>query len=923
MVQLSPSPVLDVLAPSECSRPGLASHKAGSPKMGSTGRLKTLQMDLEASNTIYQGYDRYIEDGLICLKHKIRNIEKKKIKLEDYLNRLKQGETLNKDQLDAVEKYDEIIHNLSFAQQLHKTLDGLTQDLLRAQRKAVRKEQVAKVEADRRLLCTVLQVRHLLLSLQHEHVRNDLLSGLNLAPHLPAPELQSLLDLAALLGVKRDEHLSLENQMERAALVYLDLIEGGDKPVAGSTYKILKEQLHKLLHCGYFDLVATPPATSLKEMEAPMVKKASARISNSIKDSQSDPEPKTSPTQNWKVGFQAIKEQEPPDSWDMEFSETPVSLQCAIQKPWRGAAVYIAKVPVTIKKQASKPLRKKKKSKGEPGTKAQTFIEVYNSPPALPKDHALREQHLEDLMTKIRGSFSFLQASDLQIDNSPTNGHSRLSRRASRSPSPLAQNDPKSIPAEVLLKTLHSTQPARLLEHKTSLTNGEESLDDCDLDLNVENPADEPLHLQDCEVFPSPLLYRRGSSLSTLEEKTRPPTPVLKSGKQSPCNVGTSQTQPFSTLPTRHTNDMAPPAPFYNMHSVFKVNAPLPPNGDVDYNCKNGVFAEASGLQYITASTQTPPEFALPEDELLPPAYQSEYVIGNGGEVYLPPSQSGSNMGLAGQSYYTRGSSRGMARGGKGQAHSSSFRSAGGPRGGFDWYRCGVRSPRGGFIPHAHHRDSGPFPYGVRDSGYQHCFKHGGGPGGTRHNSSGWSDSSQVSSPDRETNYTLVDSAHGDSLSVSTMEVPVTPQGHTLLPMQLYPLPQPLRVAFTSARTVNFAPGTLDQPIAFDLLHSNLGDMFDTQLGRFTCPANGTYVFIFHILKLAVNVPLYINLMRNEEVMVSAYANDGAPDHETASNHAILPLYQGDQVWLRLHRGAIYGSSWKYSTFSGFLLYQD
>ena len=79
MVQLSPSPVLDVLAPSECSRPGLASHKAGSPKMGSTGRLKTLQMDLEASNTIYQGYDRYIEDGLICLKHKIRNIEKKKV----------------------------------------------------------------------------------------------------------------------------------------------------------------------------------------------------------------------------------------------------------------------------------------------------------------------------------------------------------------------------------------------------------------------------------------------------------------------------------------------------------------------------------------------------------------------------------------------------------------------------------------------------------------------------------------------------------------------------------------------------------------------------------------------------------------------------------------------------------------------------
>lgn len=189
-----------------------------------------------------------------------------------------------------------------------------------------------------------------------------------------------------------------------------------------------------------------------------------------------------------------------------------------------------------------------------------------------------------------------------------------------------------------------------------------------------------------------------------------------------------------------------------------------------------------------------------------------------------------------------------------------------------------------------------------------------------------WSDSSQVSSPDREGTFTIVDSGHGDSLSVSTVEVPLTPHSHhppALLPMQLYPLSQPLRVAFTASRTANFVPGNLDQPIVFDQLYSNLGEMYDTHIGRFTCPVNGTYVFLFHILKLAINVPLYINLMRNEDVMVSAYANDGAPDHETASNHAILPLFQGDQVWLRLHRGAIYGSTWKYSTFSGFLLYQD
>jgi hypothetical protein len=46
-----------------------------------------------------------------------------------------------------------------------------------------------------------------------------------------------------------------------------------------------------------------------------------------------------------------MKEQEPPDSWDMESDST----QPVIQKPWRGAAVLISKVPVASKKQNVEP----------------------------------------------------------------------------------------------------------------------------------------------------------------------------------------------------------------------------------------------------------------------------------------------------------------------------------------------------------------------------------------------------------------------------------------------------------------------------------------------------------------------------------------------------------------------------------------
>lgn len=79
--------------------------------------------------------------------------------------------------------------------------------LLRAQKKAVKKEQVAKVEAEMRRLSTVLQVQHLLTNLQQEHVRRDLLSGHNQAPRVPAQQLHSLNQLAALLGVQRDDRL--------------------------------------------------------------------------------------------------------------------------------------------------------------------------------------------------------------------------------------------------------------------------------------------------------------------------------------------------------------------------------------------------------------------------------------------------------------------------------------------------------------------------------------------------------------------------------------------------------------------------------------------------------------------------------------------------------------------------------------------
>lgn len=79
--------------------------------------------------------------------------------------------------------------------------------LLRAQKKAVKREQEVKVEAERRQLSMVLHLQHILHILQQDHIKRDLLQGNNQAPHVPAQQLNSLIQLATLLKVKMDNRL--------------------------------------------------------------------------------------------------------------------------------------------------------------------------------------------------------------------------------------------------------------------------------------------------------------------------------------------------------------------------------------------------------------------------------------------------------------------------------------------------------------------------------------------------------------------------------------------------------------------------------------------------------------------------------------------------------------------------------------------
>ncbi|XP_010210773.1 PREDICTED: caprin-2 isoform X2 [Tinamus guttatus] len=893
MVQLSQAPFRRP-SPSGRSEEGEdKSMKAAKQQVNPAGESQPpsspLQSALNSAASPSQAYETYIDNGLICLKHKIRNIEKKKLKLEDYKDRLKKGEALNQDQLEAVEKYEEVVHNLEFAKELQKTFSGLSQDLLKAQRKAQRRESLLKLEAEKKKLRTILQVQYVLQNFTQEHVQKDFKGGVNGAIYLPSKELDYLIRFAKLTCPERNENLSVEDQMEQSSLYFWDLLEGSEKPVVGTTYKHMKDLLSKLLDSGYFESIPTPRTTvPVKELEE--VNRKSERTRQMSKG-------------------ESVKE---PESL-MELMKSEIQPQ---------------EVPKPVHQPAAE----------------------FCSTSTLPKDPVLRREKLQDLMTQIQGTYNFMQESLLDFDKaSPSAIGSSQQASVTPASSPVASKEQK-LPSQsdFLQQPLQAAaSPVALHGSNTSLASADHTLSGSETeDLATPQTPQAPTSLpQETEKYTSQPLYQTSSRMSEplmpkKIEIAQAPVP-LSSEPQSPLPTSSTSMSPvpsgqtFQSPPASSSSVTITAAPFQAMQTVFKVNAPLPPRKDQEIK-EDSSYSAGYNQSFSTASTQTPPQCQLQSSHVAEQTSLSQESLSSAVSYQPDGAVPVSNGSLAfypaqtnviprpPQPYLnSRGSVRGSARGGRSLANS--YRSPGGYKG-FDAYRGSPSITNGNYgqlqFPG---RDYPGMPYSQRDVNYQQCYKRGGITSGPRANSrAGWSDSSQVSSPERDNEtFNSGDSGQGDSRSITPVDMPVTSQAATILPVHVYPLPQQMRVAFSAARTSNLAPGTLDQPIVFDLLLNNLGETFDIQLGRFNCPVNGTYVFIFHMLKLAVNVPLYVNLMKNEEVLVSAYANDGAPDHETASNHAVLQLFQGDQIWLRLHRGAIYGSSWKYSTFSGYLLYQD
>ncbi|XP_073785126.1 cerebellin-1 isoform X1 [Danio rerio] len=100
----------------------------------------------------------------------------------------------------------------------------------------------------------------------------------------------------------------------------------------------------------------------------------------------------------------------------------------------------------------------------------------------------------------------------------------------------------------------------------------------------------------------------------------------------------------------------------------------------------------------------------------------------------------------------------------------------------------------------------------------------------------------------------------------------------------------------------------------------NVGRSFDEERSNFFAPRKGIYSFNFHVVKVYNRQTIQVSLMHNGWPVISAFAGDQDVTREAASNGVLIQMEKGDRAYLKLERGNLMGG-WKYSTFSGFLVF--
>ncbi|KAJ7994996.1 hypothetical protein DPEC_G00255320 [Dallia pectoralis] len=572
---------------------------------------------------------------LQVIDKKVRNMEKKKGKLDDYQAKKNKGERLNQDQLDALTKFQEVSNNLDFARELQKSFLSLGQEIQKAVRKSARREQLQREGMKQRRLKTVLEWQFLLDRLGDEQTRRDLNQLSTGCPLLFDSDLSALDTFYKLVGPERDHDVRLIDQYEEASHHLLELLEGRDKAVAGTTYKALKETLDTVLLSGYFDRAQSHQNGVCEQ------------------DEEDDEQPLSVAPEKSEIGEQLTETEgtvteEYTDTIEVEATEflnrqfipeTTYSTDNNQLKDWTADAQVITVF------------------QHHPPTHVSPEPHAVNPiTPSLTPDPVVRKQVVQDLMAQMQGTYNFMQDSMLEFD-----GHTIDPAIVSAQPLKPAQN----------MDLEHMGHSESRLPHPST----------------VPESAHIPVVSFPPNVYSTSPLYQ--------PSYTAEPVPQTDSSDQIQASMSLSSEQPptssslpsaFPPVSTSHSGGInVNAAPFQSMQAVFNLNAPVPPSNEAESLKQNPL--PSNYTQDSDPAEHTVERNDIQQEALQSAGFQDQVTSSAGG--HQVHSSQGPSFGRPVQSFYnSRGvvprggprNPRGMINGYRGSSN--------GFRGGYEGYRA-------------------------------------------------------------------------------------------------------------------------------------------------------------------------------------------------------------------------------------------
>uniref|UniRef100_A0A1Q3FMB4 Caprin-1 dimerization domain-containing protein n=1 Tax=Culex tarsalis TaxID=7177 RepID=A0A1Q3FMB4_CULTA len=193
---------------------------------------------------------------ILIIEHKIRNLEKRKNKLESYKAIEKSGKKLTSDQKIAVSKYDECLASLELTRELCKQFQSIAAVANREAKKEAKRSVFVRAQQENAKIREVLVVQDVLKRLCTETVRKDFLNGENGACKVSCDDLMVLEKIYELVQPKRPENTAEPTfvaAIKQAADHLSAIVDGRNKSFNDSTYGSIKNVIDEIQNCGYFE----------------------------------------------------------------------------------------------------------------------------------------------------------------------------------------------------------------------------------------------------------------------------------------------------------------------------------------------------------------------------------------------------------------------------------------------------------------------------------------------------------------------------------------------------------------------------------------------------------------------------------------------------------------------------------------------